>query len=91
MKHLWVVGAHVGCARSLSLCSPVHGHGAEREDAGCAGAGTHRQGGGHPYAGVWHEGKEIGQGGVMGSMDLPDLDRATMPGCKSECPLCLRP
>lgn len=27
----------------------------------------------------------------MGSIDLPDLARATVPGCESECPLCLRP
>lgn len=84
-------GVRVGCARSLSLYSPVHGHGAEREDAGRAGAGTHRQGGGHSHAGFWHEGEEMAQGGTMGSIDLPHLARATVPGCKSECLLCFRP
>lgn len=45
---------------------PVHGHGAEREDAGRAGAGPHRQGGGHADAGFRHEGKERGRGQCWG-------------------------
>lgn len=57
-------------ARAHALSSTlVHGHGAEREDAGRAGAGAHRQGGGHPHAGFWHEGKEPGHGGARGSAD----------------------
>lgn len=31
------------------------------------------------------------QGGAVGSTVLPGLARATVPGCESECPLCLRP
>lgn len=80
-----------GALAHSPLCTLVHGHGAEREDTGCAGAGAHRQGGSHPHAGFWHEGKDLGQGGAMGSMDPPGLAASTMPGCRSEHPLFLRP
>lgn len=86
-----MVGVRVGSARSSLLFALVHGHGAEREDAGRAGTGAHRQGGGYPYAGFWHEGKEPGQGGAMGSTAPPGPATSIVPGGRTERPLCIRP
>lgn len=80
-------GEPARAARAHALSSTlVHGHGAEREDAGRAGAGAHRQGGGHPHAGFWHEGKEQGHGGARGSADPPRAGRGHRTGLQELAP-----